>query len=265
MVARGLAAATANMENLTLEKANGVARVTLDKPPVNVIDIALMRELNAVLQEIHADATNQVVVLAARGKLFSAGVDVRDHTADRVEEMLREFHGVIRSLWSLDQPTVAAVQGSALGGGCELAMACDFIVASSAAKFGQPEIQVGAFPPIAALMLPRLMPRKKAFEIVLTGNSIDAAAAAGLGLVNEVAPPEEFNAAVIKFVDRLRGLSGAVLKLAKRAAMIPLRGENEDSLREIERLYLTELMQTEDAKEGIAAFMEKRKPEWKNK
>lgn len=260
-----MAAPTAKMENLSFQKSNGIARITLDKPPVNVIDIALMRELNAALHEIQDDATSQVVVVAARGKMFSAGVDVKDHTPDRVEEMLSEFHGVIRSLWSLNQPTVAAVQGSALGGGCELAMACDFIVASTAAKFGQPEIQVGAFPPIAALMLPRLMPRKKAFELILTGDSMDAATAASLGLVNKVAPPEEFNAAVDKFVDRLRGLSGSVLKLAKRAAMLPLQGENEDALREIERLYLTELIQTEDAKEGIAAFMEKRKPEWKDK
>lgn len=253
------------MQNLSIEKSNGVARVTLDKPPVNVIDIALMRELSAALGEIRTDTTLKVVVIAARGKLFSAGVDVKDHTADRVEEMLHEFHGVIRSLWSLEQPSVAAVQGSALGGGCELAMACDFIVASRAAKFGQPEIQVGAFPPIAALMLPRLMPRKKAIELILTGDSIDAETAASLGLVNIVAPPEEFDAAVSKFVNRLTGLSGAILKLAKRAAAIPLRGENEDALREIERLYLTELIKTEDAAEGLAAFMEKRKPVWKNR
>jgi cyclohexa-1,5-dienecarbonyl-CoA hydratase len=255
------------MANLVVERLNGVARVTLDKPPVNVIDIALMRELKAALAEIRADATTKVVVIAAQGKLFSAGVDVKDHTADRVEGMLREFHSVIRSIWSLEQPTVAAVQGSALGGGMELAMACDFIVASAQAKFGQPEIQVGAFPPIAALLLPRLIPRKKAFEMILTGEAIDATTAERLGLVNVVAAPEEFDAAVKAFVGRLASLSGVVLKLAKRAALIPLRGDAapEDALGEIERLYLTELIKTEDANEGLAAFIEKRKPAWKDR
>jgi cyclohexa-1,5-dienecarbonyl-CoA hydratase len=253
------------MANLFLEKSDGVARVTLDNPPVNVIDIGLMRGLNAGLDEIRADGTAQVIVIAARGKLFSAGVDVKDHTADRVEEMLREFHSAIRTLWSLEQPTVAEVQGSALGGGCELALACDFIVASAQAKFGQPEIHVGAFPPVAALLLPRLMPRKKAFELILTGDSIDAAAAERLGLVNVVAQPEEFEAAVNDFVARLTRHSGAVMKSAKRAALVPLRGENVDALSDIESLYLTELIKTEDANEGIAAFIEKRKPVWKDK
>jgi cyclohexa-1,5-dienecarbonyl-CoA hydratase len=253
------------MGNLLIEKTDGVARVTLNRPPVNVIDIGLMRELKAALDEIRADATAKVVVIAAQGKLFSAGVDVKDHTADRVEEMLKEFHSVIRTIWALEQPTVAAVQGSALGGGCELALACDFIVASAQAKLGQPEIQVGAFPPVAALLLPRLMPRKKAFELILTGEAIDAAAAERLGLVNVVAPPEEFEAAVDAFVARLMRQSGIVLKLAKRAALIPLRGESQDALREIERLYLTELIKTRDASEGIAAFIEKRKPAWKEK
>ncbi len=255
------------MGHLLIETKDGIARLTLDKPPVNVIDIALMRELQAALHEIRADAMAQVVVIAARGKLFSAGVDVKDHTADRVEAMLREFHSVIRAIWSLEQPTIATVQGSALGGGMELAMACDFIVASAEAKFGQPEIQVGAFPPIAALLLPRLIARKKAFELILTGEAIDAATAEGLGLVNVVAAPEEFDAAVNAFVARLASKSGVVLKLAKRAALIPLRGDAafSEALGEVERLYLTELIKTEDANEGLAAFVEKRKPVWKNR
>jgi cyclohexa-1,5-dienecarbonyl-CoA hydratase len=254
-----------SMANLVVAKSNGVARVTLTKPPVNVIDLALMKEINAALEDLRADAAAQVVVIGAQGKLFSAGVDVKDHTADRVEEMLREFHRVIRSLGALAQPTVAAVQGSALGGGMELALACDFIVASAAAKFGQPEIQVGVFPPIAALLLSRLIPRKRAFELILTGDAMDAATAERLGLVNVVAAPEEFEAAVDAFVARLTKLSGAVLKLAKRAARVPLRGADDEALREIERIYLDELMSTEDANEGVAAFVEKRKPVWKDR
>ncbi len=253
------------MGNLLIEKKDGVARVTLNKPPVNVIDIALMREMRAALEEIRADAATKVVVITARGKLFSAGVDVKDHTSARVAEMLQEFHSVIRCIGSLEAPTIAAVQGSALGGGMELALACDFIVASTQAKFGQPEIQVGAFPPIAALLLPRLIPRKKALEVVLTGDSFDAATVERWGLVNVVVPPEEYDSAVEAFVARLMRSSGAVLKLAKRAALVPLRDENEDALHKIEQLYLAQLMKTEDATEGVTAFIEKRKPVWKER
>ncbi len=251
--------------SLLISKSDGVARVTLNRPPLNIVDIPLMLELQAALDEIRAEVTTKVVVLAARGKYFSAGVDVKDHTPDRVEAMLHEFHAVIRRLWSLEQPTVAAVQGSALGGGCELALACDFIIASADARFGQPEIRIGAFPPIAALLLARLVPRKKAFELTLTGDPIDAATAERWGLVNVVARAEEFDAAVETFVARLTQSSGAVLRLAKRAVRAPLAGEDEAALREIERLYLDELMQTEDAREGIAAFLEKRLPQWKGK
>lgn len=253
------------MSNILVEKSKGIARVTVNRPPLNVLDIATMRELTAALCDAGAEKTNRVVIVAAQGKFFSAGVDIADHTAERVGEMISVFHGLIRALGALEQPTIAAVQGSALGGGMELAFVCDFIVASEQAKFAQPEIQVGVFPPIAALMLPRLLPRKKAFEMILTGDAIDAHTAARLGLVNVVAAPDEFEKALNVFVARLNKLSGAALRLTKRAALIPLRGENEAALHAIEQLYLNELMQTADAQEGLAAFMEKRAAVWKDR
>jgi cyclohexa-1,5-dienecarbonyl-CoA hydratase len=248
------------MPNIILEKSNGIAKLTLARPPVNVINIALMRELNAALDEAR-DA--KVVVIAAQGKFFSAGVDVSEHKPETVKMMLDEFHAVIKKIWKMEAPTVAAVQGSALGGGMELAMACDFIVASEAAKFGQPEIKVGTFPPIAALMLSQLVPRKKAFELILTGDAIDARAAERIGLVNAVASPETFETELNAFVSRLSKLSGVVLRHAKRAAMLPLRAEDDRVLAEIEKIYLEELMKTQDANEGLNAFMEKRQPNWK--
>ncbi len=251
------------MTNLFIQQSNGLARITMNKPPVNVIDIALMHELNAALDQI--DAETRVVVIGAQGKLFSAGVDIKDHTADRVQEMLTEFHKVIRKIWNLEQPTVAAVQGSALGGGCELALACDFIVASDRAKFGQPEIQVGVFPPIAALVLPQFIAPKKALELILTGDAIDAVTAERWGLVNVVAAGDAFDGAVNGFVARLMKLSGAVLRKTKRATRLPLEGRNESALQEIEKFYLHELMKTADANEGLAAFMEKRAPVWSDK
>lgn len=248
------------MTNILIEKSNGIAKLTLARPPVNVINIALMRELNAALDSAQ-DA--KVVVIAAQGRFFSAGVDVGEHKPDTVKEMLDEFHAVIKKIWKTPAPTVAAVQGSALGGGMELAMACDFIVASQVAKFGQPEIQVGVFPPIAALMLSRLMPRKKAFELILTGDAIDAQTAEQIGLVNAVASPDTFESELNEFLSRLTKLSGAVLRHAKRAAQIPLQARDEEMLGEIEKLYFNELMKTQDAAEGLNAFMEKRAPKWK--
>ncbi len=250
------------MPNILIEKSNNITRITLNKPPVNVIDITLMKELSTALDQAREA---KVVVIGAQGKLFSAGVDIKDHTADRVEEMLREFHALIKKIWGLQPPTVAAVQGSALGGGCELAMACDFIVASAAAKLGQPEIQVGTFPPVAALMLPRLIAPKRALEMILTGDAIDAQTAERLGLVNVVASPENFENALNAFVARLTKLSGAVLQMTKRAARIPLDSGNYGALDEIEKLYLNELMRTADANEGLAAFIEKRSPKWSDK
>ncbi len=248
------------MANLIVESANGVVKITLARPPVNVINMALMAELGSALDQARSA---QVVVLGAQGKLFSAGVDVGEHKPDTVDVMIHEFHAMIRKIWSLEMPTIAAVQGSALGGGMELAMACDFIVASETAKFAQPEIQVGVFPPIAALMLARLIPRKKALEMILTGDAIDARTAERLGLVNLVAPPAEFESALNAFVARLTKLSRVVLRYSKRAAALGLSADDDRVLAQIEELYLKELMKTADATEGLSAYMEKRTPVWK--
>jgi cyclohexa-1,5-dienecarbonyl-CoA hydratase len=248
------------MSTILLEKSNGIARVTLNKPPLNVMDIAMMTELNATLQSLKQDAATKVIVLGAEGKAFSAGVDIADHTPDKVEKMLAVFHSIFHTLWSLEPPIVAAVQGSALGGGCEIALACDFIVASERAKFAQPEIKVGVFPPIAALLLPRLIARNKAMEMLLTGDALEAREAERLGLVNVVAPEAEFTAKVNTFVARLTSLSGVILRMTKRAVQLGLTG----GLGEIEKYYLNDLMRTADAVEGLTAFIEKRTPVWKN-
>jgi len=253
------------MATVSIEKSNGVARVTLNKPPLNVMDLAMMEEIDAAFKSLKGDRTTKVIVLAAQGKAFCAGVDVADHTPERVDGMIKKFDGIFRTLWSLEQPTVAAVQGAALGGGCELAIACDFIVASERAKFGQPEIKVGVLPPIAALLLPRLIARKKACELVLLGETIDAREAERIGLVNQVAPPESFDAAVDAFVGKLTALSGVILQHNKRAVQLGLEVGLAAGLADIERYYLQDLMRSEDAVEGLNAFMQKRNPVWKEK
>jgi cyclohexa-1,5-dienecarbonyl-CoA hydratase len=252
-------------ENILFERAGGVAKITLDHPPVNIMDIPTMREINAALEALQGDEETKVLVFAAQGKAFCAGVDVRDHTADKVEEMVEVFHRIFRQMWSLEMPTMAAVNGAALGGGCELVTFCDMIIASEKATFGQPEIQVGVYPPVAVVTFPRLMPHMKALELLLTGSVIDAREAERLGMVNKVVPVEGFEEEVSRFLGKLTTLSAVVLRLTKRATLQGLTLGFEEALALSEQLYLERLMKTEDAAEGLQAFMEKRKPVWRGK
>ncbi|MCI2429787.1 enoyl-CoA hydratase/isomerase family protein [Candidatus Acetothermia bacterium] len=254
------------MKTLKIARDQALARVILHRPPLNVLGIADLRELSQALERLREDPA-KIVVLAAEGKVFSAGVDIKDHTAEKVREMIAAVHEVFAQLWALPQPTVCVVQGAALGGGMELATACDFVIASENAQFGQPEIKVGVFPPIACLLLPRLLPWPKAMELILTGEAISAQEAQRLGLVNRVASAEQLDPEAKAFIEKLTSLSGPVLKLSKRATLCGFkeRWEWEEALAEIERLYLDELMNLEDAQEGLQAFLEKRKPQWRER
>ncbi len=256
---------SAEFENILFEREGGVAKITLDHPPVNIMDIPTMREINAALETLRGDEETKVLVFAAQGKAFCAGVDVKDHTADKVEEMVEVFHRIFRQMWSLEMPTIAAVNGAALGGGCELVTFCDMIIASEKATFGQPEIQVGVYPPVAVVTFPRLMPHMKALELLLTGSVINAREAERLGLVNKVVPVEGFEEEVSRFLGKLTTLSAVVLRLTKRATLQGLTLGFEEALALSEQLYLERLMKTEDAAEGLQAFMEKRKPVWRGK
>ena len=165
-----------SFERIKFDVSDGVARLTLNKPPLNVLDIAMMREISTALEGLSDDAGIKVLVFEAveGSKAFSAGVDVSEHTADMVGEMIEAFHRIFRLLDTLDVPTLAVVGGAALGGGCELALFCDMVLASEKASFGQPEIQVGVFPPLAAVALPGIIGPKKAMELLLTGDRIRA-------------------------------------------------------------------------------------------
>jgi len=254
-------------QNITFDKKEGVARLVLNKPPLNVLNIAMMREINTALESLGADTTTKVLVFeaAAGSRAFSAGVEIAEHTADKVDEMIEVFHRIFRLLDGLMIPTLAVVGGAALGGGCELALFCDMIVASEKASFGQPEIQVGVFPPVAAAALAGIIGPKKAMELLLTGDRIPAAEAERLGLVNKVVPVEELGAAADVLVGKLAKLSAPVLRLTKQAVRAGSAGSFADGLAAVEKVYLGQLMATADAQEGLAAFMEKRTPVWKDK
>ena len=245
--------------------AEGLGTITLDRPPVNILNIAMMQEINDVLERWQKKEDLKLILFNATGKCFSAGVDVAEHTGDLATKMIQVFHGMFRLLDKLEIPTLASVFGSCLGGGCELAIFCDLVIASEDSKFGQPEISVGVFPPVAAFIMPRIIGRKAAMELILSGRTISSAEAFQIGMINKVVKKEKLESATEEFVKPYLDLSGEVLRKAKKALIKGLTDDLEPSLRIIEDIYLNELMNTEDAQEGLNAFLEKRTPKWKNK
>lgn len=255
-----------SFKNILYEGVDGVARIRLNRPPLNILNAETLIELNAALEKARDDSSVTVVLITGVGdRAFSAGVDIKDHFPEKVSSTLSVFNKVFYTLESLDKPTVAVVNGVAFGGGCELAVACDMIVASETAQFGQPEITVGAIPPVAVALLPKLIGRKKAFELVLTGGVISAAEAKQIGLINRVAPAEKLDEAAGELVDKLKDKSPVVLRLTRMALRQSLDLDFRSGLEKVTDIYLNLLMRTEDAVEGLKAFLEKRKPQWKGK
>lgn len=256
---------TGEYRTIQCEFGGEVARITLNQPPLNIMDIPMLGELQSALARVHSDSVAKVLVIGHQGKAFSAGVSIQDHTPEKVPEMIEKFHGIFRLLNSLALPSLALVDGMALGGGCELAIFCDLVLASDRATFGQPEIKVGVFPPVAAVVFPHLVGRNRALELLLTGEIIEAAEAKALGLINKVFPAQDFHQKAGEFIGKLTALSAPVLKLTKRAVDRALDVSVSEGIASAEELYLGELMQTEDAHEGLNAYLQKRKPVWKNR
>ena len=252
-------------KNISLDIKGNVARLVLKRAPVNVLNIEMMKEMNAALELVQKAPGLRALVFSAEGKFFSAGVDVAEHTKEKVQEMISVFHHIFENLNKLTVPTVAFVQGPALGGGCEVALYCDIVLASEKAKFGQPEIKVGVFPPIAAFLLPNDIPLKFAAEMLLTGDTYTAADLRSMGAVNRVFPEASFAADCEAFLEKITANSSVVLDLSKQAMRAGHGRPYGKAMPDIEKLYLEKLMATEDANEGLTAFMEKRKPAWKDK
>jgi len=243
---------------------DGLGTITLNRPPVNILNMAMMEEINGVLETWQGKKDLKVALFNAKGKCFSAGVDVGEHMGDLAPKMIEIFHRMFRLMDQLEVLTVASVFGSCLGGGCELAIFCDLALASEDAKFGQPEIQVGVFPPVAVQIMPRIMGRKAAMDLILSGRIIPAEEARLMGLVNKVVAGEDLESETDKFIKPYLNLSAEVLRKTKKAITAGLMDNFEPSLKIIEDIYLNELMKTVDANEGLKAFLEKRRPEWKN-
>jgi cyclohexa-1,5-dienecarbonyl-CoA hydratase len=251
--------------HVTLTRDGRAARIVLDRPPLNILTLEMIRELAAIcdrLAEVPEIAT--VTLAAAGGRAFCAGVDVAAHAPERAEPMLAAFETMAQRLGALDPILVASVSGAALGGGWELALLCDFVVASERATFGVPEVKLAALPPVAAAILPLLVGPLRALDLVVTGRQISAGEAQALGLVSRVVAPEDVEAATRELVTTVLSHSGPAVRAAKAAVVASRREAIRRSVRAATELYRSRLLPTRDAAEGIAAFLEKRAPSWKH-
>jgi len=249
---------------VTVGVQDGVARITLDRPPLNVLDIDTLRQLNEALRQCDRTSIRIVLLASALPRAFSAGVDVADHAAGRLEEMLTEVRENARLLLNLGPVTLAAIRGSTLGAGAEIALLCDLVIAADDTMFGFPEIKLAAFPPVAAASLPERGLGPRAMRLLL-GESIDASAAHDLGLVSEVVPANR----LMETAARLAGELAAFSEVAMRALTAATRRRRAAAM--LQRLdaaiaiYRTTVAPSQDAEEGIRAFMEKRAPVWSHR
>jgi cyclohexa-1,5-dienecarbonyl-CoA hydratase len=235
----------------------------MDRPPLNVLDIALLREFDSALAKCAQDNETDIIVIQGAGeRAFSAGVDIRDHTREKVPEMLDVVHGVIRKLLMMPQVTIARVRGLCLGGGCELASSCDFVIASEDSAFATPEIHVGCYPPVALARFSSLIGYHRAAEMILTGRKVPAQEALAIGLINRVFPGDQLESGLQSLLEELLGKSGAVLRIALKGLRELALKDFSDALKRSEDLYRNELLRTEDVEEGLRSFLEKRKARW---
>jgi cyclohexa-1,5-dienecarbonyl-CoA hydratase len=251
-----------DFKTISLEFSDHVARLRLNSPPQNVITFQMMDELRAAIEQVEQQAVASVIISGSE-TAFSSGVDVAAHAPDKVEEMLRLFHSVIRSVADCRKITIAAVQGNCLGGGAELAMVCDIVFTSPRTRWGVPEIKLGCFPPVACAGLAAVVGPKHAADLIFTGRQIDGTEAAAIGLANESLGTCEERAE--EFARTFADLSPKALEMTKKAFYSWDAFHFDKGLAKAEKVYLDELIKTEDAKEGINAFMEKRLPKWSGK
>ena len=249
---------------LELTHDGRIARVTLAAPKANILDRAMIAELESVFKEISGYVVN-AIVLTADGPHFSFGASVEEHLPDKIGDTLAALHGLLRSVAEAPVPVIAAVRGQCLGGGFELVLACDLIIAAETAQFACPEIKLGVFAPAASALLPVKAGQALASRLLLAADSVSGAEAASQGWVARAVPAGELDAALDLWLEAdFLPRSASSLSYACRAARLRVREALEHELPMLEHLYLNELMSTPDAAEGIRAFLEKRAPKWAN-
>jgi cyclohexa-1,5-dienecarbonyl-CoA hydratase len=242
-----------------------IARVTLINPPLNIIDLRMTGLLVQVLSEIEVRPDISVILFEGDARAFSAGVDIEAHIPEQIHEMLTSFHTVIRAIVASRKVTIAAVRGACLGGGAELAAVCDMVYTAGDASWGFPEIKLGCYPPVAAVVLATLIGQKHAAELILTGRQFRGDEAAAMGLATRSVAADELESVVERTLAELRELSPIALAHAKKAIYAWDAIHFDKGLARAEKIYLEELISTADAREGIIAFLDKRPPKWTGK
>lgn len=247
------------------EEANFVARISLNHAPHNVLTVPMMNEMAQCIEALNGRGEIKAILLTSSQRAFSAGISLEDSRSDRVFQTLDAFNRVFNAIREISKPLIVVVNGPAIGAGSELVAFADMVIATPNAKFAQPEVKLGVFPPFAAVMLPALVGPKKTYEMILTGEAMSAEEAARLGFVNRVVPEAELNTVVNAILAKISEFSGPVLEVTKKVIAgsqgLPLA----EAMKKSQNIYLNELMNLEDVQEGLRAVLEKRKPVWKNK
>jgi cyclohexa-1,5-dienecarbonyl-CoA hydratase len=243
----------------------GVARMTLNRPEHNLLNEAMLRELADGITFIGGRDDVKMIVLDSACKVFCGGIDIGEYTAQRVFQMLDAFHAAFSGMLDVGKPVLCVVNGPAIGGGAELAAFGDLVIATPKARFAQPEISIGVFPPLASTILPFLVGPKTALELVLTGEAVTAERALELGLINRLVPEAKLEQAVQELTTRITAHSGPVLTMAKKAILGGMGLSLRDGMKKSMNIFLHELYHLEDSQEGLRALIEKRKPDWKNR
>jgi cyclohexa-1,5-dienecarbonyl-CoA hydratase len=245
-----------------------VAHLTLNRPKQNIMNIEMLGEIAAAIDGLSTREDVKMILLDAAPEcegFFSMGVGAEGYFAQMVFQMMDAFHNVFRAMIEISKPVLAVVDGVASGAGAELAAFCDLVVATENAQFRQPEIKLGVFPPLGAVVYPRIIGPHRAMELLLTGDPIDAVQAVQMGLANRVVPQSQLQETVDNLVKRISDQSGPVLKLLKRVVFEGTWQPFDQALKRSQDLYLRDLFELEDSQEGLRALIEKRKPVWKNR
>lgn len=254
---------SASKVRLAFEHRGQVARVSLATPKANILDRAMMADLAEAFREVGARLDLKAIVIAGEGPNFSYGASIEEHLPDQIADTLAALHALLRRVTALPAPTIAAVRGQCLGGGFELVLACDLILAEDTAQLGCPEIKLAVFPPAAAALLPVRIGASPAARLLLTGMSWTGLDAAAAGLVARTAPSGALETVLSEWLEKeFLVRSAAGLRHAAAAARRTIKRALGEDLPDLERQYLDELMAEADATEGIRAFLEKRPPRW---
>lgn len=249
-------------EDISIEESELTATIGIDIPPANVLSLNTIQELQTAFEELDT-VTRRVVILESKNdKLFSGGVEVEDHVGDKLPKMMNAFSDLFATMRSINTPILGKINGPALGGGCELAAGCDIALATESAKFGQPEVNLGTFPPIAAAAYPEMMGEKEAFEFIMAGEEISAEKASQLGLVNRVVSADSLDDEIANIVENLSRKSGFTLGKSKEAFYRACDAQSTEKALAIATNQGIEITDSKDGREGLNAFIEDREPEW---